>query len=298
MQTQTPTKTQLHDGNKRVDNIAVTCLVRNNAEWLHYAVQKFKEMEEFYDTKFTYYFFENDSTDDTVYIIQHFISQAGRNERGSKIFSETMPSYKNLGVNFERTDRLASLRNRLKKLITPLQQDWVLMVDTEIFFHVDTLHKLFMVEPAKNNIAMVCPYATEIYTGKMIKKQNPNANANIPDSQIFTSNHYYDTFAFVDDNGKNYWPNCNFAACNKCNKNQPNLIPKHQNIVDVDSAYGGFCIIQTMHYNHPAILWKSIDLFGKFATCEHILFCAALRASSQKRIVVHTHANQVQWTKT
>lgn len=290
-------KIKLGDGINDVNSISVLCLVKDNEKWLKYAFGRFQQMETLYNVTFSYFFFENNSKDQSKELINRFIA----NRPGSMLFTDTLPPFKNLGVNYDRVNRLAGLRNRLINSVTPLQTDWTLLIDTDIYFNPESLQKLFDVQPAKQNIAMVTPYAKEIYTGKMIKKQEKSL-ANVDENRIFSVNHYYDTFAFVDIQDKNYWPNCNFQACNRCAEarkvtDKSTLIPAEQEVVDVRSAFAGFAIVETKYLNDSDVRWKTIDLFGKYAICEHVAFCDALKHKSGKRIVIAQKCNDICWIK-
>lgn len=289
-------KMNIFDGINQVKSISILCLVKDNEKWLKYAFDRFCNMEKQYNVNFSYFFFENNSKDNSREMLQSFVSS-----RSGIVFTDTLPPFKNLGVNYERINRLAGLRNRLLDSVRPLTTDWTLFIDTDIYFGIDSIARLFATEPAKNDIVMVTPYAKEIYTGKTVKKQNKGLSG-VDDSTIFTVNHYYDTFAFVDMQDKNFWPNCNFQACKRCADvrtlaDKTSLIPASQEVVDVRSAFGGFSIIQSQYLNESDVRWRTIDLFGKYAICEHIAFCDTLRLKSGKRVVVAQKVNDVSWIK-
>jgi GT2 family glycosyltransferase len=286
----------LHDGAQPVQSVSVLCLVKNNEKWLKYALPRFKQMEGMYSVRFEYYFFENDSKDQTHSLIDQFLKDG----RIGRLFTDSLPAYINTGVNYDRVNRLASLRNRLADAVAPLKTDWTIMLDTDIYFEPATLQKLFACKPAANNIGMVTPYAHEIVTGAILKAQK-KVNVDVPDDKVYGVNHYYDTFAFVDELDHNFWPNCNFAACKQCKQvrkaNPAMLIPADQELVDVRSAFGGFAIVESAILNDTNVRWKTLDLFGKFSVCEHVAFCDALRKKYNKRIVVDQRVNNVMWIK-
>lgn len=297
----------LNDGNLKVKSISVICLVRNNEPWLQYFTKQFALVEQRYkDVVFEYYFFENDSKDKSNELLQAFLKDGSR---VGSVYTDTLPDYVNRGVNFERVNRLANLRNNLLRLITPLHSEWSLLIDTDIYFDVETLGNLFKCQPGKNNIGMVTPYAQEVVSGAILKKLNRTQCKDIPDDKMFGRKHYYDTFAFVDEFGHNFWPKCNFEQCQQCQQcrtskdNKDNIasthqaIPKDRAVVDVRSAYGGFSIVETSILNDENVRWKTIDLFGKYALCEHIAFCEAIRTRFQKRVVVDQTVDTVMWVK-
>lgn len=300
-------KAVLYDGAKKVSSISIICLIKDNEPWLQYFCKQFALVEQMYDVQFEYYFFENDSKDKSKELIQAFLQGADtrikKNRKGC-LHTDTLPDYIDRGVNFARINRLATLRNQLLRLVTPLTTDWSLLLDSNIYFDVETLGKLFECQPKTNNIGMVTPYAHEVVSGAILKKFNRVQCKDIPDTSIFGRKHYYDTFAFVDEFGHNFWPKCNFEQCQQCTEQrteqrteQKETIPKDRHIVDVRSAYGGFAIIETEILNDVEVRWKTVDLFGKYALCEHIAFCEAIRTRFKKRVVIDQRVDNVMWIK-
>lgn len=286
----------IHDGLNKVSGISIMCLVKDNAEWLRYAFQRFEAMEQIYDVQFHYFFFENNSKDKTHDIITHFLQQK---QRKGSLLSDNLPPYKNFGTNYERVQRLSDLRNRLLQSIRPLPTEWTLMIDSQIYFNVESLAQLFACLPAQQQYAMVTPYSTELFSSKMLQSGNPSLN--LPDNKFFSVNHYYDSFAFVDLQDHNYWPNCNFIACKKCKETRKadpeKMIPVTQDIIPVRSAFGGFAIVDNTVLNDERVMWKTLDLFDKYSICEHVAFCDSIRNVSGKQIVVMQKVQNIHWVK-
>lgn len=263
--------TQLHDGAKKVQSISVICLVRDNEEWLQYFCKQFVLVEQKYDVRFEYYFFENDSTDRSKEVIQNFL----KGKKGA-LHTETYKDKANTGgIQFDRINKLANLRNQLMRLITPLQTDWSLLLDSNIHFEVETFGQMFACQPKINNIGMVTPYTY--------------------DRSLGDTRHYYDTYPFVDESGRNFWPRCNFERCHICRANDLPKIPENRHIVDVRSAFGGFAIVETAILNDDMVRWSTIDWAGKHALCEHIAFCEAIRIRFNKRVVIDQRVDTVTW---
>jgi glycosyltransferase involved in cell wall biosynthesis len=283
-------ETKLFDGEHRVDKITILSLFRNNETFLEYLLPKLKEMDDMYDVKFIYCFLENNSTDKTNTILKDFVDSRGD---GSKLFTLDLPDYVNKYTNFERTDRLAMLRNTLVDMATPLQSEWAVMLDSDIYFDIGVLEEMFQIEPKKHKIGMLSTYACEAFRAKNIRHRF-ELPADVKDEQIITLNHYYDTFAFVDDKNQNYWPKCAFSACKTCNTTKHIQVDKP--FVYVRSAFGGLAIIRTSILANPKIRWKSINLFGQYALCEHIAFCDAIENVTDLKVAVATSIrNKVLW---
>lgn len=286
-------KVELFDGKNKIKTISILSLFRNNEKYLNYVIPRFKQLQVMYDVEFSFYFFENNSTDKSRELLNQFISTVN-----GKLFTDELPEYLNRSTNFERTDRLALLRNRLVDSVRPLTTDWTLLLDSDIYFGLDVLQKFFKYNLNKENIGMISGYATQAFLAKDVKTKNPGLVANLKDNDMVATNHYYDSFAFVDAQGHNFWPGCNFAKCSVCSgKRQDNVpkIPTDTELVDVSACFGGFALIQSGILNNTSIKWKTINLFGKYSLCEHVMFCEALRNVTNKRIVVAQNVTDLHW---
>ena len=158
----------LNDGVKNVKEITVVALFRNNAKYLKdYLLPRLDVMEDMYSSvRWAYVFLENNSTDDTPKLLASFA--ASRADR-SEVITMDLPEFQNLGVNFARTDRLASLRNaaldaalRTRRLKDKSHDGhWFLFVDSDICFDVSSIEKMFSKQPALHNIGMLSSFTVE-----------------------------------------------------------------------------------------------------------------------------------------
>lgn len=284
-------KISLHDGVSDVKDIAVISLFRNNALYLQsYFFPKLIEMEGMYDVTFHYFFLENNSNDDTRAILKSFIEP-----RQGRLITLDLPDFENRGTNYERTHRLAGLRNKIIDEIIPIKAPWSLLIDSEIYFDTQSLSKLFKHQPKKFNVGLLGPFSREGILGRNVNKVNERFK-DMKDDQMLITNHYYDSFAFVDTNSKNYWPRCAFDSCDHCKKN---LIPRNKGgLIFVKSCYGGFTIVDTEIFNdyREQVRWDTIDLFGHTSLCEHVLFNVKLQAATGKKVAIASDVDQVFWT--
>ena len=280
---------ELHDGEERVSTITVMALFRNNAKYLSaYLLPRLAILEDQYDVEFQYFFLENNSKDDTRALLQGFLQG-----RKGRVKTLDLPDFENLGVNFERTDRLAFLRNSLlfdARPDIPTAESWCLLIDSDICFDVMALRDLFAKEPSKHDIAMLSAFTTEALFGRQLK-QHPQYK-DCKDDDMITFNHYADTFAYVGMDGRNLRPKCAFASCKMCNVNK---VAK-EGVLEVRSCYNGFAIVQGACIKDDRVKWDTVDLEGRISLCEHVLFCHALRASSGKKVCVATEVDKVFWT--
>ena len=72
----------LHDGKNKVNSINIYAIFKNNELYLKYLLLKFSMMEQIYDVKFKYYFFENNSIDKTKKYLKEFFE-----DRKGKLYS-------------------------------------------------------------------------------------------------------------------------------------------------------------------------------------------------------------------
>lgn len=280
--------------------VSILSLVKDNEKWLKYVIPQFAELEKMYADKvaFTYAFFENDSKDNTKELIQKFL--LNKDPTKNKLITACMQPYLNRGVNFARVRRLADLRNKLVSDLRPLDTDYTLMIDSEIYFDPTTFGRMLSIIQRRTDIAMVTPYATQIYTNEQLQAQlkpEDKAKLNMTHNKIYTMNHYYDSFAFTDSNGRNFWPKCIFPMCKTCNMHEDTQpVLDGDGLCVVNSAFGGFALIHSDIMNDVRVKWDTFDLFDKYALCEHLLFCNNVRVVSGKKIVVDTLAINVHWT--
>lgn len=277
-------KVTLYDNGKRVSHISVICMFRNNED---YIVKFFKnittEMENMYDTTFNYFIIENDSNrDNTRQILREFIKT--KSDKSKLLLFNLENDYRNIGdgKNFERLYNLGKIRNKLVDGIVPLDSDWCLFIDSNIYFKKEILQHMFT--RSDDSIGMMVPYTQQLFIpeihGKYMKLEKPTLYR-----------HYYDTFSFYTKNNKTFWPYCAFEKCNYCSRrncNHREVISKDEDIVDVGACFSGFALIRTEIINNEKIRWDtaSYEINKDESLCEHFLFCYLLRKLTDKRIVM------------
>jgi glycosyltransferase involved in cell wall biosynthesis len=274
----------LHDGVHEVTSLGVILYLRNNAPYLKdYLIPTLGRLEELYKSvTFTYYIYENDSTDNTVELIRAFA--ASRRDR-CHIYSEILRlNGITKGTSYARIHRMANIRN---KLLGRIKEDidtrhpWCLFIDSDIYFDETNLQAMFTYAPAKNGIAMMTCNTIELFSNTGLSNDVPH------DVPFLTENHYYDTFAFVDLDDRMCYPQCVSWNCKRIEcKAQDVVRMKPYEVRDVRSAWGGFVVVATSALSHPGVWWKTTGFNNDISLCEHIHFCDAIRTIFQKRIVV------------
>lgn len=297
---ETDSKIKLDDGVNIVKEITIVALFRNNEKFLkEYLLERFDVLEDMYSVDFSYTFLENNSKDGTQKALSDFA--ATRKDRAEVVVFD-LPEFQNLGINFARTDRLASLRNaalestlRSRRLAgkTPHGQ-WFLFLDSDICFDVYSIAKMFAKKPSALNVGMMSSFTVEALFGRQVKAHEQFKN--VRDEEIITFSHYADTFALVTQASKNYRPKCPFKSCKMCGINAISKDGHENGLLDVKSCYNGFCLVEGSVAADPRVRWGTIDIEGKISLCEHVLFCHALKAATGKRICVATDVDQVFWT--
>jgi len=292
-------KKVLHDGEKQVTKVSVFGMFRNNSEFLDYMFKQFSSMEDYYDVAFSYYFIENDSTDDTRQKLKQWFASG---KRGKLICGRLVKDYENRGENLDRTMTLARLRNTLANKATPLDSEWTIFLDSNIFFPVNILERMLAIAPASNNIGMIAPYTNQVFYAGQLRRMGLQMSAELDDKSKVDLMHAYDTYTLVDMDGVNHFPVCPFKKCKMCSMNRTNyphkLISQDQELVEVRSCFNGFALIESSIINHPRIRWDTLpfDNTCEKTLCDHVLFCDRLRTVTGKKIVMMQHLADVYRT--
>jgi hypothetical protein len=238
--------------------ILANILVQNNAKWM----PMFKHMFSNLERDIELYIYENNSTDGTKECLF-----------GKKIISENI-----IVPNWSRTERISHFRNKLKKCVLPENHEYVLLIDSNIFFSKKTLD--MMIETLENNpdVAMVCPHG-------MVKTSLP-------------CEFFYDTFATVLLDGTRCGQFTSVIECKSnhhkhdrhCHKvtDTKPIFKQSSELKEVKSSFGGFVLLRYSAFKDS---WWSTNTPND---CEHWAFCEQVRKHG--KIVINTEA-KVIWTE-
>ena len=287
-------KVILKDGDSEVKTIAIICMFKNNEQYLtKFFFDMVNQMENDYDVEFNYYVIENNSKDNTRTLLKDFFKT--KNTKSKLLLFNMKEDFKNIGdgKNYERLFNLAKIRNKLVDNITPLKEDWCLFIDSNIFFKKDILERCFSHSPSDNNVGMMIPYTQQMFIPDIHKIPNL--------TKPTLMSHFYDTFSFYDSNNKTFWPYCAFEKCQLCKRQDcmdRKSIPKELEMVDVASAFSGFCLIKTDIINNKLIRWETMshEVKKDESVCEHFMFCKMLSKLTEKRIVVLQNVDDIYRT--
>lgn len=228
------------------DTIAVYSLWRDSEPHIHRTLSQLEDLESL-DYDFEYYFYENDSKDNTVAILEDWLKNREHKFRHENLNAKKFGSVPDV----ERMIFLCECRNKCKELLDSTQAKYTLMLDSDVKFDKENLKKHIQTLQENEKAVMV----------------TPNVRQNIPDLVYGKSqDSYYDVYPLLDrsnDRGL-YWADCPFK--NGLDRMNWPL----GNPIKCNSAFGGFALSYTDIIKQ--VKW-STD--GK---CEHVNFCKELSA--------------------
>lgn len=223
--------------------ICVFSLFRDSEDYLDRCLKQLEDMEKQTDAKFTYFFYENDSKDNTVSILNNWIKA-----RKGKLLSEKLGTKKFGSIgNRERMVNLSSYRNKMVKLSEGIDSEYSIIFDSDVIFKGNIVNQFL--EHKDLNFSML----------------TPNIRQNIPckmGSKSKTS--YYDSSILFDIDGQPSmtWsdnPFYNDGDRKKFKSGQP---------IKVKSSFGSFALVKSEYLKHCR--WNSMG------ESEHLSFCHSL----------------------
>lgn len=225
--------------------ISVFCIWRDAEKHIHRTLKQLEDIESLSDYEFSYFFYENDSVDNTASILQTWLSS-----RRGKLLSETLsaPKFHSTPAT-ERMKFLCECRNKCKNLAGHNNNDYSLLIDGDIEFSKDN----FLISI---NDLETLPRAVMI---------TPNVRQNIPDLTFEASpDSYYDVYPFRDKYGNQ---GIYFSDCPSYNR-QDQLNWALGMPIRCLSAFGGFSLLKSEIFNQ--VSW-SADIH-----CDHVNMCFEL----------------------
>lgn len=158
----------LSENKKKVN---VFACFRNNADCIAKITENFEKLEQMYpEILFCYYFFENDSVDETPYLILDFMRKRQGNYTLTNVATKKWADVKALG----RVKDMAMYRNAMKDLCSDFKNSkYSIIVDTGVDYTTHTYNAMVKVLDENPDVAMVTPYGV-----------------------VKGSDLYYDTYAF------------------------------------------------------------------------------------------------------
>lgn len=227
--------------------ISIFSLFRDSEGYINDCLDRLDNLEKSTDAKFEYFFYENDSKDNTVQILNKWIK--GK----SGIVKSEVLKEKSYGSTMEaaRVIKMAKIRNSMAELGKPVNSDFTIVFDSDVCFESNIINEYLK------------------YSHLNFSMLTPNIRQNVPckmgsDSQ--TS--YYDSWSLVDHD-KNQ---CMTWSSNPFYRKQDREKFDNNEPIDVYRSFGGFTLIKSEYFNQSE--WFSNGQL------EHWHFCDKLRKFS------------------
>ena len=225
--------------------ITVFSLWRDSESYINEALERVKALEaNNKDVEFEYYFYENDSEDNTKAILEDFLK-----DRQGKLVSEKLNAMKfGSTIHSQRMKAMAKYRNKILYTARPMDSDYCIIWDSDVEFEPDILNKFLKY---KDEGDMLCP----------------NIRQNIPclmGSGDDTT--YYDSLSLVDK----YGIQCMTWASNPFYDKMDRAKYEQGLPIEVTSAFGGFVLIKTEVLNKKEIEWYSRGALEHWGLCARI----------------------------
>lgn len=226
--------------------ISVFSLWRDSSNHARRTLSQLEKIEKKHpDFLFEYFFYENDSIDDTFVILEKWM-----NSRKGKVFSEKLNFSKEGSViSVSRMLKMAFYRNRLINLARYITSDYCLIFDSDVIFD-DTLVEKFLSKVDGETVMFT-----------------PNVKQNIKCKYCNCGkDSYYDVAPLFDLNNQQglHWshnPFVNIFDRIKFDSEKP---------VEVNSAFGSLAFFKSDVLNFCN--WRSHS-----GLSEHVLFCEDIR---------------------
>lgn len=221
--------------------ISVIGLWRDSTPTIDKTLESLDKLSKYGD--FDFYFYENDSTDDTKNILETWLKTKQGNLLSEKIDAPKFGSVPNI----ERLILLSYYRNKAKTLLNS-DSEYTLLIDTDINFDTNHFHILYE-SIIKLNCAMVVANTRQYQIADLMNNK--------------TSDSFYDVFALRDSFNNNglYFTDCPLIL----NHNREAWINNQP--IRILSGFSGFSLIRTDILKQQNCFWS---------TCghsEHVNFC-------------------------
>ena len=252
--------------------ISIFSLFRDSEEVLPQCLKSLESIEKKTNAEFSYYFYENDSSDSTVYILEDWL----KNRKG-KLLSETLHAPKfGSTLDAQRMILMSQVRNNMLSLDTCKNSDYSIIFDSDVHFSGDIVNEFLSYKDL--NFSML----------------TPNIRQNVPcKMSLSTNDSYYDSSILFDRNNINCmtWSDNPFYE----KEDRENYL-KNKPII-VNRAFGSFAFLKTEYLKQcnwnskgESEHWSFCDQLNKFAP---IYFLPSIRPQVHIEQKNWKHENQV-----
>ena len=229
---------------KQKMKISIFSLFRDSEKTIQNTLSMLDSVELATDAEFEYFFYENDSKDNTVDILKIW----GKGKKCS-ISSELLHANKYQStLHTERMIHMSKIRNKMLELGKDSDSDYSIVFDSDVTFYPEIINDFLK------------------FKNLDFSMLTPNIRQNVPckmENKIDTS--YYDSSILFDTNGIN----CMTWSDNPFYEEEDRNNFMLGNPVEVQSAFGGFAFLES-----KALLNCSWQSSGE---SEHLSFCKLLK---------------------
>ncbi len=246
--------------------ISFFSLFRDSEAYLPDLIKILEEMERVTDADFSYFFYENDSKDRTVEILEKWIKP-----RKGKILSEDVNEKKyESTLEPSRVIKMARIRNKMANLGKPVDSDYTIVLDSDIKFNPNIV----------NQYLSYCDLNFSMLT--------PNIRQNVPCKMgSGDTDSYYDSWSLVDKEENQ----CMTWASNPFYRTKDRDLFNKGSPIEVNKSFGGIVFIKSKYFNQ--VNWFSNGQL------EHWHFCDMLRDYAPifflPKITPETHVDKSVW---
>ena len=235
---------------------------RNNESYLsNFLLPLLKTLE--IDYNFYYYFYENDSEDNTRSLLEDFMKGKNGEFKYEDFNSKKHPR----NLDKTRIQNIVNARNQYLNL-RPYKGEWSIMIDSDVTFSLNIIDQFLKIKKPKDLVALGC-------NGKDSNKCKTNPN----------DNHFYDTLGLMDKKnflGLDFLWKYGFQSCPFEDEDDKKKWFNGE-LVKVNSGYGGVCFFKTEILNKPELKYELKTIKegtyapDKILVCEHWDFSKKLR---------------------
>jgi len=223
--------------------ISIFSLFRDSVETIHSCLDNLEKIEKQTNASFEYFFYENDSTDETVEIL----SQWMENRRG-RFLSEQLNAPKfGSTLQRERMLLLSDIRNKMAALDQSKDSEFSVIFDSDVNFQPNILNDFLKFKDL--DFSMLTSNIRQDVPCKMGSGSNDS---------------YYDSSILYDKNGIQ----CMTWSNNPFYETLDRDLYEQSKPIAVNRAFGSFAFLKTKHFSKCS--WSSRG------ESEHLSFCDQL----------------------
>ena len=225
--------------------VTIFSLWRDSESYIQRALSQVKALEaNNKDVQFEYYFYENDSKDNTRAILQDFFIG-----RKGKLIAEDIGSFK-FGSTLEknRMISMAQYRNKILHAARPMDSDYCIVWDSDVKFSPDILHNFLKY---KDEGGMLCPN---------IRQDIPCVMGSGKEDS------FYDSLSLIDV----YDIQCMTWADNPFYDEADRAKYEQGLPIEVNACFGGFVVFKTDILNNEKVEWFSDGSLEHWGLCRKV----------------------------